>query len=267
MLQLFGLPRVRCCVCFCGIGPVETCASKGIGCVYLTAPGQTRHQRLVTEIARLRSERVEVLAEGKVPSPPPRASGFRHSYQDSAEESHLVASERLTPTIESQSGGFNSRLDAENIVGLLQSFVVLEEYFSYYIDRTGPLFCLYSHADAEALFLQVTNAPAPWTKPVLCEVSAVGAVSASFSGGRISVAAENYFHSVAKMLIDDCIEVSPVSAVKICTLLAARNMVARPTVALAYVELGLGLTRNRGRSLTCVPGDTKYHVVAESCSA
>ncbi|KAJ9130010.1 hypothetical protein NKR23_g12376 [Pleurostoma richardsiae] len=52
------------------------------------------------------------------------------------------------------------------------------------------------------------------------------------------------------MFIDDCIEVSPVSAVKICTLLAARNMAARPTVALAYVELGLGLTRNRGWNLT-----------------
>ncbi|KAJ9145323.1 hypothetical protein NKR23_g5454 [Pleurostoma richardsiae] len=236
----------------------ETCELRGTECVYSTGPGQTRYQGIMTEVAKLRSALEEAPTQLNTPSPSPPASKVPPSLRDHGSEDRDAPLDRLTPTAEHPSNGFDNPFDVKNIVRfLLQRVAVLEECFTYYVDCTDLLFCSYSRADAEALFLQVANAPVQWTKPLLCELCAMAAVGASFSGGRISTEAENYFYSVAKMFMDDCIELSPASAVKICTLLAARNIVAKPAVAMAYVELGLGLARNRRRISSQLRAETE----------
>jgi hypothetical protein len=77
----------------------------------------------------------------------------------------------------------------------------------------------------------VTNPLGSVAKSLLCQLCTMASVGAHFSRGRIPGELEDYFYNVAKMFLDDCIEVNPSSAIKVCTLLVARNIVTKAIVA------------------------------------
>ncbi|KAI4928432.1 uncharacterized protein J4E92_005918 [Alternaria infectoria] len=65
----------------------------------------------------------------------------------------------------------------------------------------------------------------------------------------------DYFYAVAKHGLDSAILYDPLRAMNVCALLGMYNIVVKATVALAYIELGLSLPRNRKISLETCPPD------------
>lgn len=122
----------------------------------------------------------------------------------------------------------------------------IEDAFVYFNGCTDFLFYSYSQPDAVALLGCIRESAQPPTKAVLCQACAMASVGACFSRGRIPAEMGDYFYGVTKVFLDDCIADNPRSAIKVCALLAARNIVIKSTIALAYIELGLGMSRNLG---------------------
>ncbi|KAI4955230.1 hypothetical protein J4E91_001088 [Alternaria rosae] len=65
----------------------------------------------------------------------------------------------------------------------------------------------------------------------------------------------DYFYAVAKHGLDSAILYDPFRAMNVCALLGMYNIVVKATVALAYIELGLSLPRNRKICLEKCPPD------------
>lgn len=135
----------------------------------------------------------------------------------------------------------------ENICKSLQANIaVIEETFIYFNCCSEFLFYSYSPHDAVALMDCIREDSQLLTRSLLCQACAMAAVGACFSRGKIPAKLGDFFYNVAKMFLDDCVETDPRSAIKVCALLAARNIMLKATVALAYIELGLGISRNLG---------------------
>jgi hypothetical protein len=69
----------------------------------------------------------------------------------------------------------------------------------------------------------------------LCEACGIAAIGSRYSRSQISPEHGNYYFSTARQLLDECIERTPLRAVKVCAILAMCNIVNKATVALAYI--------------------------------
>ncbi|KAK6083151.1 N-terminal fungal transcription regulatory domain-containing protein (zinc finger protein) [Seiridium cupressi] len=150
--------------------------------------------------------------------------------------------------------------DVGNILRFLHTNLpVIEDAFVYFNGCTDFLFYSYSEPDAVALLGSIREAVLPVQKSLLCQACAMAAVGSCFSRGKIPAHLGDYFYSVAKMFLDECVESDPRNAIKVCALLTARNIVMKATVALAYIELGLGISRNLGLYDGQVPPSVEPH--------
>ncbi|KAF1348954.1 hypothetical protein BDV97DRAFT_399492 [Delphinella strobiligena] len=87
-------------------------------------------------------------------------------------------------------------------------------------------------------------------KSVICGVCCVAAVGVLFMG-KLSETKKSA-HRMARILLDDVIEESPLEAAKCCALLALYNVMSKATVALAYLEIGIDLVqRDNSTALHC----------------
>ncbi|XPS91775.1 hypothetical protein M3J09_001184 [Ascochyta lentis] len=123
---------------------------------------------------------------------------------------------------------------------------VLTEAFSIFLKCTSSIFHVYTQEEVDALLSKSLETDTQTPLSTLCEVCAVAAVGSRFSRSRISPELGEYYSSVTKQLLDECIEKTPLQAVKVCALLAMCNIINKATAAFAYVELGLGVARIKG---------------------
>ncbi|KAH4000291.1 hypothetical protein HBI81_052490 [Parastagonospora nodorum] len=86
------------------------------------------------------------------------------------------------------------------------------------------------------------------TAAELAGMAAVGVVHSRLAEPDAARPAElaDYFYAVAKLGLDVAIEYNPLRAVKICALVAMYNIIVHASVALAYLDLGISLSRRFG---------------------
>lgn len=141
---------------------------------------------------------------------------------------------------------------------------VLMEAFSTFLKCTATIFHIYTQDEVDALLTESLQTDGQIPLSTLCEVCGIAAVGSRFSRAKISPELGEYYFTITKQLLDECIEKTPLRAMKVCALLAMCNIVNKATAAFAYVgefhvslshskslthfilELGLGIARLKG---------------------
>jgi hypothetical protein len=118
--------------------------------------------------------------------------------------------------------------------------------FSVFLQCTATLFHVYSQEQVNEVLDSFLHIKEPVSLSTLCEACSIAAVGSRYSRSAIPAERGGYYFNVSKLLLDDCIEKSPLKAIKVCALLAMCNIVNKSTVAFAYVELGLAIARLQG---------------------
>ncbi|KAK0625039.1 hypothetical protein B0T17DRAFT_259156 [Bombardia bombarda] len=262
------------------------CQRKKRECRYIAAPGMSRYAGMRAEVQRLQTELSSqqstmpdrmMIATASPPSPhetdevtsPMQLHRFPQDGQSTALAQETKSPSRPAPSTSPQPAPSRvdelspyrthtesaspepidtvSPFDSRAVTRFLQDRLdVIQHSFVYFVDYTDFLFCSYTQAETDIMLENLTKAPVALKKAQLCQLCAMASVGAHFSRGGISTELEDYFYDVAKVFFDDCIEESPPAALRVCALLVTRNIVTRPSAALAYIELGLGLSRMLG---------------------
>ncbi|KAK3359577.1 hypothetical protein B0T25DRAFT_102716 [Lasiosphaeria hispida] len=116
---------------------------------------------------------------------------------------------------------------------------------SFY-SSSGKLFHVFSPEQVDTYLKSVfglDGRPNASQRVAICCLCAVAAIGIQYNAGDFDKGAEQIFYDVARHYFVDVIEEQPFGAIKVCTLLAMYNVMNKATVALAYVEVALGMCR------------------------
>ncbi|KAF2019938.1 hypothetical protein BU24DRAFT_129893 [Aaosphaeria arxii CBS 175.79] len=187
-------------------------------------------------------------------SPRDRVSGY------GKEADELSNSQTETPDVELADAQFMSR----NV-----TVTTIRRAVDMFFSSTGLLFYIVPKDQQESLFrsaLSRDDGPMPLDSPFvdllrnstgleakarLAEISGMAAIGLLY----LRIADEehappekmaHYFYSIAKQMLDSAVEANPLRAMKVCALLTLYNIYVKARVAMAYVELGLGLAQLHG---------------------
>ncbi|EOD50743.1 hypothetical protein GTA08_BOTSDO00263 [Neofusicoccum parvum] len=118
----------------------------------------------------------------------------------------------------------------------------IRDAFHYFLKCTGVLFHVFTKEQGNAALDDVLHSEdSAIPKVSMCEVCAIAAVGAQYSQGRIPVQTGEHFYNIAKYFLDDVVEFDPLRGMKICALFGMYNIVVKGSVALAFIEMGIGL--------------------------
>ncbi|KAK8004508.1 plasma membrane SNARE protein (Sec9) [Apiospora arundinis] len=115
----------------------------------------------------------------------------------------------------------------------------VETFFSC----SGKLFHVFSKDQINQCFettFQTPNNGSLEYKADVCCLMTVAAIGAQYEHEVIDVEAQHTFYDVARHHLEAVIQARPLDAIKITTLFCLYNIMDKTTVAVAYVEIGLG---------------------------
>lgn len=128
---------------------------------------------------------------------------------------------------------------------------MLRNAIRMFYQSTAKIFHVFSRQQIEFHLNTMLTKRDAAPKSVICGVCCVGAVGVLFMGKLCET--EKSAHRMARILLDDVIEESPLEAAKCCALFALYNVMSKATVALAYLEIGMDLMqRENSPALHCV---------------
>lgn len=111
----------------------------------------------------------------------------------------------------------------------------------------GKLFHVFSYEQGRLLFDRVYRPPHnARDNPSICELNALGALGWCYRREGLPSSDGELYYSFARHYVEDSIHASPLRGMRSCALIAMYNIMDRPTVALAYLDLGLSVARQRG---------------------
>ncbi|KAH7048428.1 hypothetical protein B0J12DRAFT_114622 [Macrophomina phaseolina] len=121
--------------------------------------------------------------------------------------------------------------------------------FSLYAERTINLFHVYTEDEAAGILAQICE-PSVYNMPgpVLCETCSIVAIASHFDRHQIPPSVGDLMYNAAKHLLDDLVLQKPLRAIKVCALMILCNVITKATVALTYIDVGLGIARRQGLS-------------------
>ncbi|KAI8652205.1 hypothetical protein NCS57_01283500 [Fusarium keratoplasticum] len=90
-------------------------------------------------------------------------------------------------------------------------------------------------------------------KTAICCLAAVAAVGVQYNGDDFDVGTDSVFYDVARHFFENLVEEQPLDAIKACTMLAMYNMMNKATVSLAYLDIGLSMSKRHSLN------DKLYH--------
>ncbi|KAI8712194.1 Zn(2)-C6 fungal-type domain-containing protein [Fusarium sp. LHS14.1] len=90
-------------------------------------------------------------------------------------------------------------------------------------------------------------------KTAICCLAAVAAVGVQYNGDDFDVGADAVFYDVARHFFENLVEEQPLDAIKACTMLAMYNILIKATVSLAYIDIGLSMSKRHSLN------DKLYH--------
>lgn len=127
----------------------------------------------------------------------------------------------------------------------------IKHAFSIFLQCTTTLFHVYTQEEVSSLLDCSLQEQDAIPLAILCEAYAVAAVGSRYWRSQIPPEHGNQFYNVAKQLLDECIERTPIRAMKVCTLLAMCNIINKATVAFVYIGIRtFRLLFNGGKWLT-----------------
>lgn len=112
---------------------------------------------------------------------------------------------------------------------------ILMEAFATFMQCTSTIFHIYTHEEVDALLTESLHTDGPVPLSTLCETCGIAAVGSRFSRAKITPQMGEYYFSMTKQLLDECVEKTPLQAMKVCALLAMCNIINKATAAFAYV--------------------------------
>lgn len=101
----------------------------------------------------------------------------------------------------------------------------IKHAFFIFLQYTTTLFRVYTQEEVSSLLDFSLQEQDAIPVAVLCEAYAVATVGSRYSRSQISPEHGNHFYNVAKQLLDECIERTPIRATKVCTLLAMCSII------------------------------------------
>jgi hypothetical protein len=85
-------------------------------------------------------------------------------------------------------------------------------------------------------------------KLAICCLYAFASVGIQYNAGDFQKGLGEAFHNVSRRFFSEVMEDRPLDTIKVCTLFAMYNILNKATVALAYVEVGLSMSKRQSQS-------------------
>ncbi|KAM5341291.1 hypothetical protein ACJ41O_014322 [Fusarium nematophilum] len=129
---------------------------------------------------------------------------------------------------------------------ILPSASTTEAAVESFFSSSGRLFHVFSREQASnyhnAIF-RSDGCTLPSQKTAICCLAAVAAVGVQYNGDNFDAGIESVFYDVARHFFETLMEEQPLDAIKTCTLLAMYNIMNKATVSLAYIDIGLSMSK------------------------
>lgn len=112
-----------------------------------------------------------------------------------------------------------------------------EKAISAFFTCSGKLFHVFTREQSVQVFNAVyQNGTEKASNASMCKMCAIAAVGSQYSHDEFLPELRDTFYDNAKSFLEDCIDVEPLQAVKVCVLLAMYNIMDKSTVALSYIS-------------------------------
>ncbi|KAK0739462.1 hypothetical protein B0T21DRAFT_382490 [Apiosordaria backusii] len=186
---------------------------------------------------------------GKSSSSAPRAStaGSRAGSEDSRARSSTSS------TLISPGASLPSRLPdpiALSLSALPTAKSILKGVDSFF-SSSGKLFHVFSQEQVKEHYRAVfgfDGRPRLDQKVSICIVSIVAAIGTQYNPNEFEEGTDEVLWSIARILFAQVLEYGPLTAIKVCTLLAMYNVNNKATIALAYIETGLTMCKRQSEN-------------------
>lgn len=99
----------------------------------------------------------------------------------------------------------------------------------------SKIFCAFTAEQMEDSLSKFSDHQIKPSRSAICEMCAIAAVASLYGRERLSAELGDCFYDGAKLFLPDCIEASPLSAMKACALLGLFNLLNKATVALSFI--------------------------------
>ncbi|KAI8948598.1 hypothetical protein F4801DRAFT_581237 [Xylaria longipes] len=208
----------------------RTCLLKKRRCVYDSEEGRSK-------VAALRS-RIEVL-EQRV---------------GQAQSASQADTSRTQSEFLSKPDSVSSATSAEQLPSIiaqrfLPSISVTRQAVEGFFSGNGELFHVFTRAQVsvfmDSVWKDVDIGSQSWKADVCC-LMAIAAVGTLYTDTTGDTDVSDAAYDISKAHLDSVLEMRPLDAVKICTLLCMYNVMSKAVASLAYADIGLALCRRFG---------------------
>ncbi|KAH7116667.1 hypothetical protein B0J13DRAFT_571537 [Dactylonectria estremocensis] len=137
---------------------------------------------------------------------------------------------------------------------VLPSASITQAAVGSFFRSSGKLFHVFSREQVSGYYDHVFGSDGcsiPNKKTAICCLAAVAAVGVQYSAEDFEVGMDGAFYDVARHFLENVIEEQPLDAIKGCALLAMYNIMNKAMVSLAYIEVGLGMSKRHNLSDKC----------------
>lgn len=139
----------------------------------------------------------------------------------------------------------DGRRDVRDLVppGLkLPSELVFRTRIACFYAKSGRLFHIFDRQLIESHLDRLFRGGHPAISRIaLCQLCCVASVGAFYQDSTEST--ESTLYLIARALLDGCTQENPLEASKCCALMAIYTLISKVTVSMAYIELGMDLSR------------------------
>ncbi|KAK1835722.1 hypothetical protein QBC39DRAFT_339461 [Podospora conica] len=134
-----------------------------------------------------------------------------------------------------------------------QTLAAIRSFYS----SSGKLFHVFTQEQADGYYRSIfglEGIPNTSQKVAIACICSIAAVGVQYNALDFDKDADLVFYDIARHFFVNTVEESPLDAVKVCAMLTMYNIMNKTTVALAFVEVGMGLSQRWASNTSiCLP--------------
>ncbi|KAH6971648.1 hypothetical protein BKA56DRAFT_495126 [Ilyonectria sp. MPI-CAGE-AT-0026] len=137
---------------------------------------------------------------------------------------------------------------------VIPSASVAQAAIDSFFSSSGKLFHVFSRKHISGCYENVFGSdgcPIPSQKTAICCLAAVAAVGVQYNAEDFELGTDGVFYDVARHFLENLMEEQPLDAIKVCALLAMYNIMNKATVSLAYIDVGLSMSKRHNLNDKC----------------